>query len=59
MTFRNAVLMAGALLVLLAIILMLTSVVYHLSISPFLVSLSMIGGVALIIIHHSIAMDEH
>lgn len=59
MTFRNAVLIAGAFLVLLAIILMLTSVIFQLSISPVLVSLSMIGGVALIIIHHGIAMDEH
>ena len=58
MKFRNAVLIAGAFFVVLAIALMLASVLLHSSISPFLVSLSMIGGVALIIIHHGLAMDE-
>ena len=52
-------LVGGALLILIAIILMLVSVIFNSQISPFLVSLTMIGGVALIIIHHTIAVDEN
>ncbi len=53
------VLMGGALLILTAIILMLVSVIFNSEIPPLFVSLTMIGGIALIIIHHTIAIDEN
>ncbi|MFW5914118.1 MAG: hypothetical protein ACOCSM_03545 [Bacillota bacterium] len=58
MKLRDIVLLGGALMILIAIILMLVSVVSHSTISPLIVSLTMIGGIVLIIIHHTIAMDE-
>ncbi|MFP4078834.1 MAG: hypothetical protein ACLFUQ_06800 [Candidatus Izemoplasmataceae bacterium] len=59
MKLRDLVLLGGALMILIAIVLMLVSVVSNSTISPIIVSLTMIGGIVLVIIHHSIAVDEN
>ncbi|MFW5894840.1 MAG: hypothetical protein ACOCU0_02800 [Bacillota bacterium] len=56
---RDLMLLGGALMILIGIGLMLVSVLTHSTISPIIVSLTMIGGIVLIIIYHSTAMDEY
>ncbi|MFW6298983.1 MAG: hypothetical protein ACOC14_04800 [Bacillota bacterium] len=55
---KDLMLLGGALMILIGIGLMLVSVLTHSTISPIIVSLTMMGGIALII-YHSTAMDEY